>query len=67
MIINFITQYAKLIVNNPDDISVEKKELDKEKGQKIKYKYMTEFKVDEDLLNKYQVYQFFLKLTLYHF
>jgi predicted RNA-binding protein YlqC (UPF0109 family) len=28
MIINFITQYAKLIVNNPDDISVEKKELD---------------------------------------
>ena len=36
-------------------VGAEKKELDKEKGQKIKYKYMTEFKVDEDLLNKYQV------------
>ena len=32
----------------------EKKQLDKEKGIKIRYKYMTEFKVDQDLLNQYQ-------------
>lgn len=32
----------------------EKKELNKDKGIKVRYKYMTEFKVDEDLLNRYQ-------------
>ncbi len=38
-------------------VGAEKKELNKEKWIKVKYKYMTEFKLPEDLLQQFKVWQ----------